>query len=198
MRRNIKSKKLNNKHLYGGSMNNSRYQDIMDILIKIEHNTRNIYKSYNSNVISDISMKDPFNSVSMPKRSLSSSNLHSKKSKTLSKLKRSLSNSSKGSLTNSLKNLSMSIPPYKPFHRRFNVSNIPHFRKKVANNRVRNLAAAEWDNEDDNEDEDAGLEVEPLIVDGTKYLYDEKTNDVYDPDTHEYVGKLVDGIIVKE
>ena len=57
---------------------------------------------------------------------------------------------------------------------------------------------------EDSDDEDIiespdvedGLEVEELIVDGTTYFYDDKTNDVYDPETSELVGKYVDGSIV--
>jgi hypothetical protein len=53
--------------------------------------------------------------------------------------------------------------------------------------------ADETANVESNSENEEELEVEPLIVDGTKYLYDEKTNDVYDPETSEYVGKYVDG-----
>ena len=142
---------------------------MMDILKKIEHNTSNRYKS--SKVVPEIPNKS-FKS-SKPKRSLSSSNLQPKKSKSSSKPKRSLSKKSKNSLKNSSKSLTMPIPPYKPFQRRFNVSTIPPFRPKKKT---------------EPEPESESLKVEEVVIDGKTY-YKTEDGTLYDPETQEVVGE---------
>jgi len=159
------------QHLEQQQQQQENHLEMMDILKKIEHNTSNRYKS--SKVVPEIPNKS-FKS-SKPKRSLSSSKLQPKKSKPSSKPKRALSNSSKNSLKNSSKSLTMPIPPYKPFQRRFNVSTIPPFRPKKT----------EPESESNSEED---LEVEEVVIDGKTY-YKTEDGTLYDPDTQELVGK---------
>jgi hypothetical protein len=47
------------------------------------------------------------------------------------------------------------------------------------------------------ESEDEFIEVEDIVIDGVNYYLDTNTNDVYDTETNEVIGKYMDGQLVK-
>lgn len=62
---------------------------------------------------------------------------------------------------------------------------------------VKNDEPKEDESEDD-ADSDTEMLVQEITIEGKSYYLNEKTNDVYDPDTQDCLGKYIDGNIVEE